>query len=188
MQSLSERGGDTDTKDDDTDEGYIGQTLRHEAVRSLPDISVRERNILTPLHRAVDREKFTVAESFLECGEVDVRDQLNWKPLHVASQQGHLGLVQLLLDHGADVFARSNEGRTALHMASEHGDPEILRFLISRGANPNARSKDQETALFLASRKGRLEAPRLLSKHSTDIDSHDLLGRTPLHIAAETYT
>jgi serine/threonine-protein phosphatase 6 regulatory ankyrin repeat subunit B len=44
-------------------------------------------------------------------------------------------VVRLLIDAGADVNAKSNEGFTALMMASQHGHSNIAQMLIDAGAN-----------------------------------------------------
>ena len=49
--------------------------------------------------------------------------------LHVASQAGHLAVVKLLLQHGADRSARSNNGGTPADKARSVGQTAIVRLL-----------------------------------------------------------
>lgn len=41
-------------------------------------------------------------------------------PLHVAALHGHSALVALLIRHGANVNARTNQSATPLHLASQN--------------------------------------------------------------------
>ena len=78
----------------------------------------------------------------------------------------NLPLMDLLLQHGADVNARvtgtktysmrisrapsSNEGMTALHLAAQTGKADVVRFLIEKGANPDLLTPDGRKAIDLA--------------------------------------
>src|SRR5712691_9403969 len=55
-------------------------------------------------------------------------------PLHLTSRAGHIDLVRLLIEHGADVAAQSKNGMTPLHEASEAGHVDVARLLIEHGA------------------------------------------------------
>jgi ankyrin repeat protein len=55
-------------------------------------------------------------------------------PLHVAAREGHSALVPLLVAHGADLEARTHEGRTALHDSIEWGQRNAEKALIAAGA------------------------------------------------------
>lgn len=54
-------------------------------------------------------------------------------PLHMASMNGHLGSVQLLIQLGADVNCRDGQGRTAAHLAIMRGHQHILELLLCHG-------------------------------------------------------
>jgi ankyrin repeat protein len=60
----------------------------------------------------------------------------------------------MLIDHGADVEARSKEQSTPLHLASFQGQVEaVAQMLINHGADMAAQSEHRSTPLHLALRK-----------------------------------
>ena len=52
-------------------------------------------------------------------------------PLHRASQQGHLAIVEYLLERGADAHILDCRGKTALHLAASYNHVEICKLLIA---------------------------------------------------------
>ncbi len=61
-------------------------------------------------------------------------------PLIFASHRGHLAIVDLLLDHGADIHAREGASdTTAVHWAAEGGHPLVIDRLLDAGAERDAR-------------------------------------------------
>jgi prolyl 4-hydroxylase len=67
---------------------------------------------------------------------VHIKDKNGWSPLHEGIRNGHLEVVKLLIDHGADVNAKTNAGQSGLSLAKEiHGEGHpIIEFLESLGA------------------------------------------------------
>lgn len=78
-------------------------------------------------------------------------------PLHSAAAGRSLGVVRLLLEHGAPVNARQQQGWTALHAAAQHGDRVMVELLLKYGANPNAKNDDGLTPDQVAHEKGHIE-------------------------------
>ena len=61
--------------------------------------------------------------------------------LTTAALMGHTEIVSVLLEHGADVNARSNDGGTALHAAAFLGRSETVKLLLEHGADTTIRHK-----------------------------------------------
>jgi prolyl 4-hydroxylase len=92
----------------------------------------------TSLHIAAAEGDLDEVRNILNSGKIDVNsvDENGWQPLHEAVHSGHLGIVQLLVKHGADVKHRTHGGGTALWWAKgslDEGHP-VVTFLESIGA------------------------------------------------------
>jgi ankyrin repeat protein len=65
---------------------------------------------------------------------VNARDNFKWTPLHHACHAGQLDIVELLLEHGADLDAPAMNGGTPLMRAIESSRIDLVQYLINRGA------------------------------------------------------
>ena len=64
----------------------------------------------------------------------------NQTALMWAAAERHADVVKLLIDHRADLQARTAKGFTALHFAAREGDLDTTRVLLAAGVNINIRS------------------------------------------------
>ena len=85
-----------------------------------------------------------------------------------------------LLARGADVNARSNDGRTALHEASYDGRAEAMRELLMLRPDINAQDGDGYTPLIDACSQGHLMAATLLIGHGANLALLDNAGHSAL--------
>ena len=118
---------------------------------------------------------------------VSQRSHDGWTPLHLAAHFGRLEAMRVLLQHGADVHARSaNEmSNTPLHAAAAGGRTEAVAELLGRKADPNARQHGGWAPLHSAAQAGRLDLARLLLDRGADASPRTDDGLTPLDLAEE---
>ncbi|KAJ5624169.1 hypothetical protein N7510_000478 [Penicillium lagena] len=83
-------------------------------------------------------------------------------PLVTAADQGYLNIVNLLLEHGAEIDHAETSGYSALHSACAAGHFETAQLLLSKGADINLRGPDDMTPLMGAVSGGHLRVVRLL--------------------------
>lgn len=133
------------------------------------------------LHAAVaagDRARF---EQLSGTGDVTCPDRDDWTLLHVAARAGHVDLVTLLLERGADIEARGDVGRTPLYEAAKYGQAEIVRFLVERGANVDAASDQGFTPMMVGAERGHLGILEYLLDRGASIGAVNEVGKTALH-------
>lgn len=69
-------------------------------------------------------------------------------PIHHAARNGDTQIVEILIDHGADVNAITERGHTVLYCAGGHGHHDIVRLLLEHSANAQVRfTHDGKTLL-----------------------------------------
>jgi ankyrin len=56
-------------------------------------------------------------------------------PLFMASQEGHLEITRLLLEHGAAIYQATSNGATPLSVARHGGHSRIVQLLQEHGAD-----------------------------------------------------
>jgi ankyrin repeat protein len=138
----------------------------------------------TPLFAALLTEDFDMASLLLRCGSnINMLvDNEGWGLLHQASYYGRIDLVQILLDHSADVNLPGYKHFTPLALACTRGDLEISRLLVQHGADVNSRNGSYRTPLMFV--KESLDIAHLLIDNGADVNSTDSEGQTVLHLAA----
>ncbi|KAF1325074.1 Tkl protein kinase, partial [Globisporangium splendens] len=146
-------------------------------------------NLTNLLDGAVRGGQFVIAKYLLET--LNLADEDIDECLALAVRFRHLELVELLLEHDADVAYARDDGTTALHFAAQVGDAEITKVLLSHGANlTQARTTSTRyTPLHEMAKVGHSDLLAFVSRnrHETDFaavfsGSEDTL--TPLHLAA----
>ncbi|KAK5637085.1 hypothetical protein RRF57_012797 [Xylaria bambusicola] len=129
-----------------------------------------------------------VARLLLEedAADLDSTDSIYGRtPLLWAARDGHLDIVQILLDRGANIDMDDNEGYSPLSWAAENGHVEVTKLLLDKGADMESVAHNGTTALSLAAAYGNAEVVKLLIERGTNLEYMGTASRrTPLSWAA----
>lgn len=82
--------------------------------------------------------------------------------LKIAAELGYVEMVDLLLDHGADIEATDDLGQRPLLSAARYGRIDVVRRLLDRGADLDAVGWSEESALANAAAAGHRDVVELL--------------------------
>lgn len=139
------------------------------------------------LHDAVRAQDGAAIEAILARGaDIEETDFIFGTALHVAVSEGRTEIAAILIGHGANLEAVSEQQSSrAMHLAAEFGDVAMLAFLLDRGADIDARDSVERTPLIRAVVAGNTEAVRLLLDREAAVDGRDRMrDRTPLMMAS----
>lgn len=144
------------------------------------------QNKAKALHEAVIDGDSTKVVSLLDDG-VDVNViYKGGTALYLAAYEGHLNLVNVLLNRGANVDAKDDPyGNTALGAAVYKNDRSIVKRLIEAGADVNMRDRDGFTTLMIAVANADDEIVMDLLEAGADPNVRDRQNRTALQWARD---
>src|SRR5262249_49913567 len=110
------------------------------------------------LAEAANMERIDVVRLLLSYGAaVDGSAEVRMTPLTAAASRGLVPLMELLLEHKANVNARcKGTGWTPLHYAAMSRKAAAVRLLLARGANPAARDSLRRTPLEVSGGQGEV--------------------------------
>lgn len=115
-------------------------------------------------------------------GYVNQQDNLGDTALLWATHKGKFSIVQLLIQHGADVNMSNIYGNTPL-MYSVYQSIDFAQVFLMAGANENAANRTNDTPLIEAARVGFFEHVKLFLQFGADVLVRDNNGCTALDVA-----
>ncbi|XP_077250439.1 ADP-ribosylation factor GTPase-activating protein AGD3-like [Tasmannia lanceolata] len=94
------------------------------------------------LHKASATSSLSTSEDRYEVEECE-----GCSLLHLACQTSDIGMIELLLQYGANINATDSKGQTPLHHSIIRGRTVFSKLLLSRGADTQAADKEGKTPL-----------------------------------------
>ena len=215
IRVLVENGANINAKDNDG-ETALDKAKTDEVWELLVSLGAKITSTLS--QKDLDNELYDATkngdlEKVKECltngANVNITQDFGLTPLMWAAgaaHKGHLEIVKLLVEHGADIEAKdSNAGYTALIFAAKREEYssgfrmvaidtfsimggnttqlEIVKYLVEQGANINARSSYNTTALMEAAYKGNFEIVKFLVQNGADVNIKNNDNKTALDAA-----
>ena len=131
-----------------------------------------------------DREKLI---TILKKGvDINVKNDLGYTPLMIASLNGYTNMVKIMLNHEADVNARTVFNTNALMQAAWNGHLEIVKLLLDANADIHVKSVGGWTPLFFAAVGNYIGYPsivNLLIEKGSEVDIKDNIYMMPIQWA-----
>lgn len=105
--------------------------------------------------------------------------------LLVAAEKGDVGIIDLLVAHGADLGHVNRWGRGALHYAARSRNKNVVAYLIDVcGMNPCCADEDGVTPLMIAAQHDEIDIVRIMINGGADLLQPDRHGQTVFHYAS----
>jgi ankyrin repeat protein len=152
----------------------------------------------TALQRAAhDGRSHDIIHLLHDGADIEEVNALGLRVLHTAAHSPKRNIrsdvVEILLDHGADVNSKGRKGNTALHYACMDARVIVMRQLLKNGADVNVRTNVNHddpddyaggnTPLHHAITYRSMGAIKLLLAHGADISIKEGEGMNSLHMA-----
>jgi ankyrin repeat protein len=142
---------------------------------------------------AVMNQHKEMVSRLIELGSnVKARDRYGETALHfAANRQGkgttepNIEIVKLLLNHGADINAVTNDGESVLYLAIMEFRNPIAKYLLDQGALVNPRRPKSKIPLALAVHWGHDDVITLLFERGAKVNLIDREGNSSLLKACE---
>ena len=115
--------------------------------------------------------------------DLNAKDEYGCAPLLWAARNGHIDMLKLLLDKGADVETAGYNGMRALHHVCNSSKEKCVEILLEADANPNATDDANSTPLHWAAARGVLNIVVRLSDKGADPNVATKTGVRPIHKA-----
>ena len=118
------------------------------------------------LHDVLDKYRTHPEFLGIELTDANQAGAVDDTPLHIASRNGELEDIEILVAHGADVNASGDLGNSPLHQAAMAGQASAVKKLLELGANTTLENEFSQTALTVAQLGNHNEVVELLKQQS----------------------
>ncbi|XP_059143882.1 serine/threonine-protein phosphatase 6 regulatory ankyrin repeat subunit B-like [Physella acuta] len=184
VEKLIEKGADVRYKDS------LGDTALMYASRGVCVPVAYSPKAKTKVEdRLITEDHVRCMEVLIQHGaDVNARNFIGCSPLTYCTMYGSKSGVEKLLDKGARVDDKNNEGKAALHFAAvSYTDKQhdCVSAILRHGADVNITDSEGNTALILSVMNKNLQCIQKLLEYKPDLDVQNKIGVSALGLSAE---
>lgn len=141
------------------------------------DAKLADQNGFTPLMIALDSEQTDKANELLAKSDVNQKSADGFTAAFFAKNVAQL---QNLVNSGADLNWKANNGSTVLSKAIASNNSDIATFVIERGADVSWKDAEGNTLLHGAIARNKLTVARALLERRIEANVKNVKGETPM--------
>ncbi|MGB0564208.1 MAG: ankyrin repeat domain-containing protein [Spirulinaceae cyanobacterium] len=139
---------------------------------------------LPGLQQAIALGNVPLVKQLIQLGHnVEEINYYGYSPLDLAAEQGHLEIMEILLDSGARPWY-SHES-APIFQAAQNGQTQAVKLLIERGGFTEMTIDDGYTLLMEAVITSNLDCVKILVEAGADINDKTRFGETAISMAQE---
>lgn len=136
---------------------------------------------------AIEHNDIAEVQTMLSAGvDPNITDADGFIPLMYAAQKGNIAMMTILLDAGANVFAKDNGGKL-LEFAIDSNSADVITILFDKGVTFSREEIGQAlvlTAHVVDNPHDCLAMVKILLENGADVNAHNNQGTTALTYAA----
>lgn len=117
--------------------------------------------------------------------DINAKTLDDWTALHLASNEGHAAIVDILLKNDVNKEAVTKMGRKALHIAAIRGNFEVVSLLVQAGCELDYQDQDLCTPLHYAAAHGDEKILRELLGKKPNTTLKNYQGMTPYDLSQD---
>ncbi|XP_074992865.1 ankyrin repeat and death domain-containing protein 1B isoform X2 [Calonectris borealis] len=138
------------------------------------------------LHFAAQNNSVKIVEYFLQdlhLNDLNKPDGKGKKPFLLASEKGHVDMINNLITLKLFTSEKDKEGNTALHLAAKNGHSKVVEILLEQWEEINDLNQNSSSALQIAIQNRHLSLVAFLIDKNIDLVPKPKQKNSSLHLA-----
>uniref|UniRef100_A0A8C0E5P0 Ankyrin repeat and death domain containing 1B n=1 Tax=Bubo bubo TaxID=30461 RepID=A0A8C0E5P0_BUBBB len=155
--------------------------IMRKLVKAGADQKAKNEEGMNVLHFAAQNNSVKIVDYFLQdlhLNDLNKPDGKGKKPFLLASEKGHVDMINNLITLKLFTSERDKEGNTALHLAAKNGHSKVVEILLEQWKEINELNQNHSSALHIAVQNGHLSLVTFLIDKNIDLQKN-----SPLHLA-----
>ncbi|XP_074668585.1 ankyrin repeat and death domain-containing protein 1B isoform X2 [Strix aluco] len=162
--------------------------IMRKLVKAGADQKAKNEEGMNVLHFAAQNNSVKIVDYFLQdlhLNDLNKPDGKGKKPFLLASEKGHVDMINNLITLKLFTSERDKEGNTALHLAAKNGHSKVVEILLEQWKEINELNQNGETPFYLSVEGGHEKCAELLLEAGSDINVLTQNHSSALQIAVQ---
>ncbi|XP_062468364.1 ankyrin repeat and death domain-containing protein 1B isoform X1 [Pezoporus occidentalis] len=147
--------------------------IMRKLVKAGADQKAKNEEGMNVLHFAAQNNSVKIVDYVLQdlhLNDLNKPDRNGRKPFLLASEKGHVDMINNLITLKLFTSEKDKEGNTALHLAAKNGHSEVVKILLEQWGEINDLNENGETPFYLSVEGGHEKCAEFLLEAGSDIN------------------